>query len=540
VNIPVYLSGTFGELRSGHFHSGIDIKTQGRTGIKIYAIADGYVARVKVTSNSYGNALYITHSNGYTSVYGHLDRFTNRIEKYVKNKQYGKKTHEVDLFPEPERFPVKKGHIIGYSGNSGYSFGPHLHFEVREASGQIPLNPLGYGTSVKDNLPPRLKRIAIYPLYQNSFINGKNDKLILNLIKTGNGYQLPSGTQINVKGTIGIGIETYDYMNGSGNRCGVYSIELLVDSIRHYYHEINRIPFYETRYINSHVDYEQWKKQNIKIQKSFLNPNNQLSIYDVAGKHRGIFFCGDTVRYLKYVIKDFYNNTSILEFNIQGDTNNYTYFPDTNYVQIMPYNKENIFSMPDVSLVLPKNTLYDTIYFTYDTDLQPNNCLSPAHIIHNKYTPVHDYMNLSIKPDSIPNNLKSKALIVQIDKDNEYSSCGGEFIGKYITTTVRSFGKFSVALDTVPPVIKPLNIDKKRFSGNDIIYFKIKDAISRIESYKGYIDGEWALFEYIPKDDVLLYQIDKERLKNGKTHQLELFIIDERANIASYHGEFIY
>ncbi len=544
VRIPIYLSGTFGELRSNHFHSGIDIKTQGVTGKAVQSIADGYVSRIKITTKSYGRAIYITHDNGYTSVYGHLDKFSENIEHYLKNQQYEKKSHIVDLFPTPGEFPLKKKQIIGYSGNSGYSFGPHLHFEIRNSVNQHPLNPLNLGIHIKDDIHPRIYRIAIYPLEDNSLVNGEHKKVIMNATGENGHYKMANNQLIEVSGRIGFGIETYDYHNGSINRCGVHSIEMLVDSTRHYYHVIDEFSFSETRYINSLIDYEAKQRDKYKIQKSFVQPNNPLSIYKEVNGNGSVVFNDTNVHHIQYKVNDIYNNTSTISFLVKNapvDTTG-NVWPDTNYTMLMPFNKENQFSDTGIKITIPKNSLYDTLKFKYSTREPGKDMYSDIHVIHDKFTPVQKYFTLSIHPDTLDEELQDNALIIKLEDDDEIESMGGSYsyIDGYVTAYIREFGEFAIAIDTIAPEITPLHPNKIKYAKDDIIAFKATDELSGIAEYTGYIDNQWVLFEYDFKNDKIMYFIDDERLNKNQQHTLELFVIDAKNNIASYHTTFYY
>lgn len=543
VNIPVYLSGTYGELRGDHFHSGIDIKTQGEIGKKIRAIADGYISRIKITEKSYGKTLYVTHPNGYTSVYGHLKSFAEEVKLYVRKKQYKQQEFEVNLFPDRNRFRVNKGDVIAISGSSGYSFGPHLHFEIRHAENQHPLNPFLFGYTVEDNLSPDLVRLAIYPLGKQSLVNGKAEKLILSIRNQGSSFRIPQDREIQVKGKVGFGIETYDYMNGSNNPCGVYSIKMTHNGEMYYSCLFEEIPFKNTRYINSHIDYEAYKKSDYKIQRSFLQPNNQLNIYDSVKGDGIVSFDTAGVHSITYTVKDIFDNTSTLSFRIKTDTASYPdslFRQERDFDQLMPYNKTNIFERRDIRLEIPPGALYDTLRFTYSKSAPNEEIVSPIHHVHDLYTPVHKRFTLSLRPTQLADNLINKALIVSLDEDQEWESHESDNVQGKLEAQVRKFGSYAVAVDTVKPTITPLNINKEQFREGDVIRFAVKDNLSGIATYRGYIDNKWALFEYDPKDERLTYTIDKKRLSDKTRHDLELFVIDKKNNIASYHTTFNY
>lgn len=542
VNFPIYLSGTFGELRSNHFHSGIDIKTDGVTGKKITGIADGYVSRIKVSPSGYGRTLYINHpKKGYTSVYAHLDRFNNKLEKYVTNEQYKNKTFPIQLFPEAEQFTVKKGQLIGYSGNSGSSQGPHLHFEIRKIDNQHPVNPMRFDFQIEDQIAPKVFLAAVYPINKNSRIKGKNEKYIFSVKQKDkiNYYRPENNKIIKVRGKIGFGIKTFDFLNGSHNWCGVNSIKLYIDDKLWYHHKLDEFSFSESRYINSLIDYEEKILRNSSVQKLFLEPNNQLSIYNFI-RNNGVVELNDTlVHNVKYIIQDTYKNESILEFSIKN-VNNIKEIPSysESNTTVFPYNEDNEFKKEGIKLTFPSYAFYDTVHFEYKRE-EPikENIYSDIHYVHKKTTPVHKYFNLSIKTNDLPPSLSEKAFIAYKNgEDSEYEYTGGEKVNGYITTKARKLGKYCIMTDTVAPVVKAKRPEE--IVRNGVIKIQVEDDLSGIKTYNGYIDNEWALFEYDPKNNLILYKIDRNRLKKSEEHELELYVGDNMNNITTFYTRF--
>ncbi len=541
LDIPLYLSGNFGELRSTHFHAGLDFKTQAVVGKNVYAVADGYVSRIKVQSGGYGKAIYVSHPNGMTSVYAHLLSYNKEIESFVEDYQYRNQTFEFDLYLEKDQLTLTKGEILGLSGNSGSSSGPHLHFEIRKTASQHPVNGLLYNFDVRDNIKPSIRGIAIYPMDEKSFVNGKNEKMVLNASGSNGKYALSTRSPITVSGKTGFGIEAYDYLNGSSNRCGIYSLEMLVDSVRVYLHEVNEFGFDEAGYVKSHVDYAERMASGRKFQKMQIDPNNKLRFYVKSPDKSYYAFSDNKKHHVHLNVKDSYGNLSTVDFYvIASDQQTASNTKKTNEQGVfMSWKKENFFENEDVRVYLPKNALFDDFYLLYNASSGPTP-YSDLHSIHNKYTPLNKYMKIYIKCD-IPGDLKNKALLVRKNENGSRQAIGGDYEYGYVVSGTKYFGEYYVDVDTIAPRIVPLNISENaNLSGYKSINFRINDNLSGIKSYNGYIDNNWVLFEYDGKSNLVQYFFDDERLEKDKNHTLELFIMDEKDNIATYTTSFYY
>lgn len=543
LKIPLYLSASFGELRADHYHSGIDIKTQGVTGKEVVASDDGFVYLLLVTPGGFGRAIFIRHPSGFSTVYGHLDRYAPEIEEYVKLKQYENKSFPVTIYPPSDRFIVKKGELIGFSGNSGSSSGPHLHYEIRRSDGEKPLNPLLFNFGIEDDIKPVIERLAIYPGSANSTINGKHGNLYLNLTGSDGNYSLPVEAELNISGTAGFGIASFDNMNNTNNRFGINSIELQIDSIPWFSYEINEFSFYETKYINAHIDYEAARKNNIEIEKTFVLPNDKLSLYKNFMANGFFDFNDNKIHAVKIIVKDGSNNKSVLLFKIKPSVsipNLSSERADTNII-IMPFGKANIFISEGVKVNIPVNALYDTVRFKYSKSDGNGRFLSDIHKINSRFTPLQKPFSLSIKPDSIPRGKVSKLIIVQLDDNKRMSYAGGTFSDGYLKADVPVFGNYAISIDTIPPVISPNGFatdpnltDKKE------IRIRISDNLSGIKAYTGTIDGKWALFEYDPRYDLLVYKFDDQRINKGIKHKLYLRVSDNCDNYSTYSCDFIW
>jgi len=539
VKIPVLLSASFAEIRNNHFHSGIDIKTNGKEGLPVYAAAEGYISRIVVAPNNFGNAIYIDHPNGTTTLYGHLRNFRDDIAQYVKNLQYEKESFSIDQKLPSHQFPVEKGELIAYSGNSGSSGGPHLHFDIRDTRTQDPMNPLGFHLAVTDKTPPAITSLKIYPLGEGSLVNNLHKKQKFGVTLLNGKYRLKNGTRITACGEIGFAVNATDYFDGSWNRCGINYLTLRVDSVELFSFNLNRFPLNGTHYINSHIDYEEWASTRQAFHKTWKDPGNFLDIYEYT-KNFGIFDASDGKEHkVEIVVKDAYKNESVLEFIIAGAAKPaQPKQKQKNEATVFKYHSENEFEAPGIKLDCPEGSFYTDFEFDYHSAEYAG--YSDIHEVHHNSVPIHDYLILSVKTKNLPEHLEGKTLLATIDKKTGAKSpAGGNFLDGWVTAKIKKFGNYVVAVDTVAPSIVPLSIkNKNTLAEAGKIRFRISDSFSGIESYAGYIDGKWALFEYDAKNNLLTYLIDAERIGKGKTHKITLEVTDAKRNTAKYSGTF--
>lgn len=531
--VPPALAGSFGELRGNHFHSGIDFRTNQREGYPVYAIADGYVSRMRVQNSGFGLALYLNHPNGYTSVYGHLSRFAPKIAQAVKALEYQKKTFELDEFPTADLFPVHKGDIIAYSGNRGSSGGPHLHFEIRDSKTESTINPQLFGIQIPDDIPPVIYSLYAYKLNKKPF-SEYTPKQYFQVTGGAGKYRLNNAGVVTVSGETGFGITATDKHNGNSGTNGVYSIELEVDGKTVFTSSLERFSFEDSKAINSHIDYPAFLSGKRSIQKSFVDPGNPLKIYSNLVNSGRIEFSDQQVHELKYIVTDSRGNKSILPFSVRSDGNKEVVTPNPPPGIPFSYNKENEFSAEGVKVTVPKGTLYNDFNFVYKVRPRPaKGAYSAIHQIHNNVTPLHVGFDLWIKADADLGALKDKAVIVSTGG----SSQGGIFENGYIKATPKNFGSFYIAVDTTPPTVVPLNItDGKSMAGIAKMSFKIRDNLSGIKSFNGYIDGSWVLMEFDTKTATLWHTFDD--LTAAGKHQLRLVVEDMKGNIKNYSVTF--
>jgi len=542
LDIPLFLAGNFGELRSNHFHTGIDIKTQGAEGKAVYGVEDGYVSRIKISTSGYGKAIYIRHPNGYTSVYAHLKKANPEIEKYIQTQQYKKESYTIELFPSKDDLPVKKGELIAWSGNSGSSGGPHLHFEIRKTKSEEPVNPLLFDFDITDNIKPIVKGIRIYPLSENAYVSPYPGTASGFMVSGNYGkYRLAEGQNIQVFGDIGFAVHTYDLLNGYPNKCGIYRIKLMVDSIEIFEQVFEKLNFSVLRYVNAYTDYALLKNYKMYYHKQYTGKNNKLTIYPVNVSNGVVTFTDGKPHDIKYIITDSYNNQSVLEFTV----NALSELPEK--PTIAPIAQKayftiegpNFFMDKTITIDVPPFALYGDMHFDYK--ILPAGKNGPGHVyqIGEESVPLQKNILLTFNNPEIPSGLENKTTAIIIDDKGKTTSMGGKFEnGKFILKT-RAFGIYGLGVDTIAPKINPVNIfPNKDLSTYNTFSIKISDDLAGIKTYRGTIDNKWILLEYEPKKSTLTYRFDNDRVKPGK-HEFKLEVSDGLGNKANYSAAFI-
>lgn len=539
MDIPLYLSGNFGELRSNHFHSGLDIKTQGVEGQKIYAVADGFVSRIRISPFGYGNAIYIDHPNGYTSVYAHLQSYQGKIAEEIKKFQYKNKTWEMDYFPSDTLLKVKKGQVIALSGNTGSSAGPHLHFEIRETKSENAINPLLLGFDIKDDVFPDIRSVTIYPLSDSSVVNNINKPQHIRVVGGAGNQKLISSTLNFAYGPVGLGIDVIDQLTGVPNKNGVYEVKLFVNNEEIFYSKINQFSFDESRGLNALIDYENYLKTNQRIQRSFILENNPLSIYKNE-KNKGVFFVDYNKIYdIKYEVYDVHQNKTTLTFQLAGIKTKITPVSKKTVKSDTLFNclDSNFYENKFVQLAIPKNALYENLPFQFAVLDTMYGAITPTYQLHKENVPLHYPITVAIKVGRLSENLRQKAVIVTIDGSKRYYSKGGEWRNNYLIATSKTFGGFAVMLDTIPPKIAPISISPNKVMPNqNAIQFSIADNLSGIKTYNGYIDNKWVLMEFDGKTAKLTYYFDGVAKGN---HTFKLEVADGVGNIQTTEIPFV-
>jgi len=540
VDDDIKLTGTFGELRPDHFHSGIDIKSKtGGVGQPVFAAADGFIDRIKVQASGYGNVLYVKHPNGYSTVYAHLDRFSPEVAQYVLENQYKRERFEIDLQPADGQFKVKQGQEIGKLGNSGSSSGPHLHFETRNSGTQKLLNPLLFGLPVPDRIAPDVRELKAYFLAEDREVL-KTQALRLKDLGNNN-YGVVGDTLRLGAWRVGFGVKTYDQMSGFKNDNGIFALNLRADNELAYEWRMAELDFDETRYLNAHTDYPAKKAGDGWFQRCFVLPGDKLSNYTTTNTQGAISLYKERSVKIQIKVIDANANTATVTFWALRDEENMADFVSQRYQYEFDYNKDNEINTEDLFVRLPKGTLYESLRLQYHTTPDESaNVFSSVHHLHNGKVPIHRYYDISLKPYGLPEYLRPKAVVVRCG-DGKPDNCGGTWKGTHITTRVRNFGDYCIMTDTQPPKITPVVFEEDMRRKNEMA-FRISDNFDISGSadgmvYRGLVDNKWVLFEYEPKRARLSHTFDG-RIGPGE-HTLYLTVKDDRSNLAVFEKKFI-
>ncbi|RAV27510.1 M23 family metallopeptidase [Sinomicrobium soli] len=531
LDIPLLTSGTFGELRGSHFHAGTDLKTQQREGLKAYAAADGYISAIKISPWGYGKVLYITHPNGYTTVYAHLKKFNTVIEAYVKKQQYEKESFSIEISPDASELPVKKGDVIAYTGNTGSSGGPHLHFEIRDTETEKPINPFFFGLKVKDTQAPVIQGLYAYSLSDSTRVNQSQHPLPIRFSRQPDGTLLADG--ITAFGDIGFGIRTYDRQDLSYNKNGAYSVQLSVNGNARLSYDFRTFSFAETRYIKTMIDYSHYVRQRQIVQKCFIDTGNRLSIYGRQHQN-GIIHIEEGSQYNVLIeVSDFEGNSSTLQIPVSGKKED---IRQPVKKEITPYhlrkNRDNIYTIGKNTVFFPANSSYGDLYLDLE-DLGNGSCR-----VHHPEIPLHDNYTLTMDVSEYPEGERKQLFIAHTDSRGRPAYRKTYKRGNSFSTHTRDLGVFSIVKDSTPPRVTPVNFKNKQWLSNyHSLKIKITDDLSGIDTYRATINGKWILMEYEPKQNMLTYDFEDMSFDESK-QQLEVVVTDNVGNSTTFNATF--
>jgi len=531
LGIPLDLSGSFGELRSNHFHSGLDFKTTGKEGLPVYATGDGYVSRIKISTFGYGKAIYITHPNGYTSVYGHLQKTNGVIEDYIKKKQYQETTYEIEMYLYPTELPVKKGDIIAYSGNTGGSSSPHLHFEFRDTKSEQIINPMHFGLKkiIVDERKPIIQGIVAYPI-DSTTVNNSQKPINISFSKNAEGIYL--GVKVKANGKIAFGINAYDFCTNGYNKNGLYKVKAFLNGVLQYQYGFDSFAFDESRYINNFIDYERFQEMGQRIQKLFRLNEYSLSIVS-GNKKDGIINVQPNSNYnYRVEVYDFHGNKVELiipiEFAIQETKIEKTFQKTPYYVKA---KVESIFEKNNVSVFIPENAFYNNFYMNFDVS-------TDSVTLHDDSVPVHKNITLTFSNVAgLTEEQLSKTYIAMLDGNKlEYNKTFRK--GNTLSTRIKTLGRYKLAQDTIPPRIYNVNfVEGKKLIDQKTISVSITDLHSGIETYNGYLNGKWILMEYDYKTKKLSHNLEDAIYVEGR-NDLKIIVTDNLQNSTTFESYF--
>lgn len=530
LDIPMQLSGNFGELRPNHFHAGFDFKTQQKEGLKVYSVAEGYVSRIKISTFGNGKTIYITHPNGYTSVYAHLQKAVGTIQDFITQIHYKEQAFEIEVYLKPGELPIKKGEWIALSGNTGASEGPHLHFEIRDSKTEYIINPMlfGFDSGFKDTKTPQISSIYVYPLSSTTTVNKSQRPIVLNYSVQKDGTFLADKVVAN--GSIGFGIITDDYDDVSFNKNGVYSVNSFLNGQPSFGYQFDTYSFDDMRYVNALIDYSKYKKTQQKVQKLFMKNKFNLPFIKTDEAKGQITPVPNLDQVYRIEVADFFGNKTEITVPIQFD-NNSTVIPAepkvSNY--FIKADKDNIFEKENGTVFFPAGTFYDDFALNFDVK---NKVLC----LHDDTVPAHTNFTISITDSQFLKEQRKKMFIGRIDGDKySYNYTYGK--DSIFTTKVKTLGKYKLVSDTLAPKISMSKPIEGKWVSDDAIQFQISDLGSGIKSYNGYLNGKWVLFEYDNKTTKISHTFNEEFLLEG-ANELKVIVIDNVGNSTTFETRF--
>lgn len=531
LDIPLYLSGSFGELRNNHFHTGLDFKTQQKEGLNVYASADGYISRIKISTFGYGKAIYVDHPNGYTTVYGHLKKASPAIEAYIRDNHYKEETYEIEMFPKPNELPVKQGELIAFSGNSGGSGGPHLHFEFRDTKSEKPINPMlfGFDTLIKDTKLPAITTLMAYPIGENSTVNQSLQPITLNLSLQSDGSYVSEKVAVN--GKVGFGINAYDMFDFNYNKNGLYKVQSFLNGTPNFGYQFDTFAFDESRYINALLDFYRFKKMGVRIQRLFMTNVYPLSLIKTNESLGVIKVEPNLANNYRIEVSDFNNNKVVVNVPIQYSAiaptiaNN---IKKTDY--FLKANNDNIYKKDNMSVFVPAGTFYEDFYLNFDVK-------EDTLTFHDESVAVHNNFTVTIENNKFTPAEKEKMFIASVE-GKKLSFNFTKIQDSVFTSYTKNLGKFALAKDTTAPRISPVNIPQgKWLSNQNDLKLTISDNLSGIKTFNGYLNGKWVLFEYDYKTKTIIHEFDEKFLVEGR-NDLKVEVTDNVGNSTIFETHF--
>ncbi|NDI98139.1 M23 family metallopeptidase [Flavobacterium sp. LaA7.5] len=531
LDLPLHPSGTFGEVRRNHFHTGLDYRTEQKTGFPVYAAADGYVSRIKVSSYGYGTALYIDHPNGYTTLYGHLEAYAPKIDSIVRAEQYKKQSFEIEMFFKPDEIPVTQGEVVALSGNSGGSGGPHLHFEYRDTKTEAIINPLHFGLKklMNDTKAPAVKGLMVYALSDDAVADGSKKPHLVKLRLQKDGTY--TADKILAKGKIGFSLNTSDKSTGSTGNNGIYKVKTFYNDSLNFNYTFDTFAFHEARYSNNFIDYGCYYTTGNRFQKLFITMPYPLSV--IAGNtSNGQFeILPNTAQKYRIEISDFHGNKTTINGSIEySDAPAMVAEPKNVTPYFVKAASDNNYTKDGVSVYIPAHAFYEDFYMDFDVKD------SILHL-HHPEVPVHDYITVSFDVSHLSPEVLQKTFIEGfIGKSRNYNFSTTE--NGRLTAKVRSLGDYKLDQDTTPPKIySPSFAEGKWLSQHQTFSLKISDDLSGIATFDAWLNGKWILMHYDYKTRIIFHNFSDGIADEGR-NDLKVTVTDNVGNSTTFETHF--
>lgn len=543
------LSANFAETRTDHFHSGIDVKTGGVEGKPLYAAADGYICRVGALPTGFGRVLYINHPNNTTTVYAHMQKFIPEIEAYVASERYRLKRHRVDLYPSADMFPVKKGQLIGYSGNSGSSMGPHLHFEIRDTPSQKIMNVPALGVyDIRDDIPPTIVRLHYIEMDTVNGVPVSYPPVPVDVMNVSKGEYILSDTSVVEVGENGYFVlEATDRKNDTHNTMGIYRTVMSIDGDIVFSYKIDNYLFSEQRYVNSLAHYGMQKGSRNELLRLAVQENNKLPFYSDVRNRGAVCLADGDVHRVDISAWDDSGNVSTVSLRVRRRRSGEKPPVPAKLLEGMPVycNKSFARNENGAYVAIPAGALYEPIFYTQNIDSSPERSpdgrklYSPVHAIHREDVPLHKAIDVSIDVSGVPAGFESKLCLARVSADGtKYTYAGGKYEKGRMVCSVRNFGKYCVTADNKPPTVTPSFKDGENLSSKSSVSFTLRDDFAGVASFNAAIDGKWIAFEQ--QGAVITHYFDPSRITyNGGEHELSITVTDNVGNSTTLKRKFI-
>ena len=529
LDIPMQLSGNFGELRPNHFHAGFDFKTQQKEGLKVYASAEGYVSRIKISTFGNGKTIYITHPNGYTTVYAHLQKAVGPIQDFITTTHYKEQSFEIEMYLKPGEIPIKKGEWIAVSGNTGASEGPHLHYEIRDSKTEFIINPMlfGFDSGFRDTKKPVISGLYVYPLF-SSTVNTSKRPILLNTALQKDGTYLADKVLAN--GPIGFGIIANDYDDVSFNKNGVYSVNSFLNGQPKFGYQFDTHSFDDMRYVNAIIDYAKYKKTGQRVQKLFMKNKYDLAFIATDETKGQIIPTPNLDDVYRIEVADFFGNKSEITVPIQYDSS-VALIPEepvvSNYFLVA--NKDNIFEKENASVFFPAGTFYDDFALNFDVR-------DKILYLHDDSVPAHSNFTISLIDNALSKELLEKTFIARLDGEQiNYNSTFRK--DSVFSAKVKTLGKYKLVTDTLAPIVSIAKPIEGKWVSQDAIQLQISDLGSGIKTYNGFLNDQWVLFEYDNKTRTITHYFNDDFLQNG-ANELKVIVTDAMGNSTTFETHF--